>query len=190
MVQKSNSHWSTLLPPSEMSFCFITMFWRLCIITMFWILCIILFSEELIVRSMDSVCWPMYISHFPGRRQLPNLINAGKFNSKWSVCWSVYVDCTSPFHQFELLVALASAWSLTWYQSLRSRVQVLAFAIYYKIVVTPRCRCTRPLVSTSESLHVVTCPSHVSGDVEVYMWIVLALSISSDFWLCWLVHEA
>jgi hypothetical protein len=28
-------------------------------------------------------------------------------------CWSVYVDCTSPFHQFGLLVALASAWSLT-----------------------------------------------------------------------------
>jgi hypothetical protein len=24
----------------------------------------------------------------------------------------------------------------------------------------------------------------------VYKWIVLALSISSDFWLCWLVHEA
>jgi hypothetical protein len=26
--------------------------------------------------------------------------------------------------------------------------------------------------------------------VEVYKWIVLALSISSDFWLRWLVHEA
>jgi hypothetical protein len=25
--------------------------------------------------------------------------------------------------------------------------------------------------------------------VEVYKWIVLALSISSDFWLRWLVHE-
>jgi hypothetical protein len=29
-----------------------------------------------------------------------------------------------------------------------------------------------------------------SGAVEVYNWIVLALSISSDFWLCLLVHEA
>jgi hypothetical protein len=27
-------------------------------------------------------------------------------------------------------------------------------------------------------------------DVEVYKWIVLALFISSDFWLRWLVHEA
>jgi hypothetical protein len=26
--------------------------------------------------------------------------------------------------------------------------------------------------------------------VEVYKWIVLALSISSDFWVRWLVHEA
>jgi hypothetical protein len=26
--------------------------------------------------------------------------------------------------------------------------------------------------------------------IEVYKWIVLALSISSDFWLRWLVHEA
>jgi hypothetical protein len=26
--------------------------------------------------------------------------------------------------------------------------------------------------------------------VEVYKWIVLVLSISSDFWLRWLVHEA
>jgi hypothetical protein len=25
---------------------------------------------------------------------------------------------------------------------------------------------------------------------EVYKWTVLALSISSDFWLRWLVHEA
>jgi hypothetical protein len=25
---------------------------------------------------------------------------------------------------------------------------------------------------------------------EVYKWIVLAISISSDFWLRWLVHEA
>jgi hypothetical protein len=25
--------------------------------------------------------------------------------------------------------------------------------------------------------------------VEVYKWIVLVLSISSDFWLRWLVHE-
>jgi hypothetical protein len=33
-------------------------------------------------------------------------------------------------------------------------------------------------------------PSHVSGDVEVYKWIVQALSISSDFWLRWLVYEA
>jgi hypothetical protein len=45
-------------------------------------------------------------------------------------------------------------------------------------------------VPTSESLHVVTCLSHVSGGVEVYMWIVLAISISSDFWLRWLVYEA
>jgi hypothetical protein len=28
------------------------------------------------------------------------------------------------------------------------------------------------------------------GVVEVYKWIVLAISISSDFWLRWLVHEA
>jgi hypothetical protein len=28
-------------------------------------------------------------------------------------CWSVLVDCISPFHKFGLLVALASAWSLT-----------------------------------------------------------------------------
>ena len=32
--------------------------------------------------------------------------------------------------------------------------------------------------------------SHVRGGVEVYTWIVLALSISLDFWLLWLVHEA
>jgi hypothetical protein len=30
----------------------------------------------------------------------------------------------------------------------------------------------------------------VSGGIEVYKWIVLAISISSDFWLRWLVHEA
>jgi hypothetical protein len=30
----------------------------------------------------------------------------------------------------------------------------------------------------------------MSGGVEVYKWIVLALSISSDFWLRCLVHEA
>jgi hypothetical protein len=26
--------------------------------------------------------------------------------------------------------------------------------------------------------------------VEVYKWTVLSIFISSDFWLCWLVHEA
>jgi hypothetical protein len=30
----------------------------------------------------------------------------------------------------------------------------------------------------------------VSGGVEVYKWIILALFISLDFWLRWLVHEA
>jgi hypothetical protein len=62
---------------------------------------------------------------------------------------------------------------------------VLVYRITYDI--RPR---IRPLVPIFESLHVVTCPSHVSGGVEVYMWIVLTLSISSDFWLRWLVHEA
>jgi hypothetical protein len=33
-----------------------------------------------------------------------------------------------PFHQFGFLVALASAWSLTWYQSAGSQVRVLVFA--------------------------------------------------------------
>jgi hypothetical protein len=47
------------------------------------------------------------------------------------------VDCTNPFHQFGLLVALASAWSLTWYQSPGSQVRVLVFAIYCKIAVAP-----------------------------------------------------
>jgi hypothetical protein len=44
---------------------------------------------------------------------------------------------------------------------------VLVYMITYDIGP-----CTRPLVPTSESLHVMTCPSHVSGGVEVYMWIV------------------
>jgi hypothetical protein len=78
-------------------------------------------------------------------------------------------------HQFGLLVALASAWSLTWYHNLRSRVRVLDFAIYPKIVIAPSVSMyrpleryiwvtgprTRPLEPTSESLHVLTClPRH------------------------------
>jgi hypothetical protein len=46
-------------------------------------------------------------------------------------------ELSSPFHQFRLLVALASAWSLTWYQSPGSRVRILVFAIYYKNCCCP-----------------------------------------------------
>jgi hypothetical protein len=45
---------------------------------------------------------------------------------------------TGPPSQFGLLVALASAWSLTWYQSPGSRVWVLVFAIYCKNCCCPR----------------------------------------------------
>jgi hypothetical protein len=53
-------------------------------------------------------------------------------------CWSISV-LPSLFHQIGLLVALARAYSSTWYQSPGSRVQVLVFAIYCKIVVAPLC---------------------------------------------------
>ena len=87
---------------------------------------------------------------------------------------------------------------MTWYHSLRSRVRVLAFAIYPKIVVDPSMSTYRPLESyvsfaRRRSLPVARADfslSHVIGGVEVYKWIALALSISSDFWLRWLVHEA
>jgi hypothetical protein len=52
--------------------------------------------------------------------------------------------------------------------------------------------CRRLLVPTSKSnTHVdLSSSSHVSVHVEVYKWIIQALSTSSDFLLCWLVHEA
>jgi hypothetical protein len=89
----------------------------------------------------------------------------------------------SPFHQFRFLVALASAWSLTWYQTPGSRVRVLVFAIIVKLLLPPfvsTCWLSLLLfVSTcwfSPLLSVSTCwlsllPSHVSGGVEVYKWI-------------------
>jgi hypothetical protein len=93
-------------------------------------------------------------------------------------------ELPSPFHQFRLLIALASAWSLTWYQSPGSWVRVLVFAIYSKIAVAPPLVSTcwlslLPFVSTcwfSLLLSVSTCwlsllSSHVSGGVEVYKWI-------------------
>jgi hypothetical protein len=80
----------------------------------------------------------------------------------------------------------------------------MAFTIYPKIVVTPRCPCIGLLhISESPDTYKASCaylrvsthvdlssPSNVSGGVEVYKLIVLAVSISSDFWLRWLVHEA
>jgi hypothetical protein len=33
-------------------------------------------------------------------------------------------------------------------------------------------------------------PKTLDSHVKVYKWIVLSLSISSDFWLRWLMHEA
>jgi hypothetical protein len=47
-----------------------------------------------------------------------------------------------------------------------------------------------PVLPTSPSSPVVSLFFHSGITVEVYKWIVLALSISSDFWLRWLVHEA
>jgi hypothetical protein len=102
------------------------------------------------------------------------------------------VDCTSPFYKFRLLVALASAWSLTWYQSPEFWVRVLVFAIYCKKLLLPpfvfTCWLSLLLfVSTcwlSLLLSVSTCwlsllSSHMNEGVEVYKWIILALSISS-----------
>jgi hypothetical protein len=65
-------------------------------------------------------------------------------------------ELPSPFHQFGLLVALASAWSLTWYQSPRSRVRVLVFVIYCKIAVAPLC------------VHVLTFSSPVCVHVLIF----------------------
>jgi hypothetical protein len=53
---------------------------------------------------------------------------------------------SSPFHQLGLLVQVASAGSLIWYQSPWSRVQILAFTIYSKV---PAASChARPLAAS------------------------------------------
>jgi hypothetical protein len=81
--------------------------------------------------------------------------------SKWTseehncrfISVKVYIsELPSPFHQFGLLVALASAWSLTWYQSPGSRVRVLVFAIYCK-----NC-CYPPLCPRVDFLFSRLCP--------------------------------
>jgi hypothetical protein len=113
-------------------------------------------------------------------------------------------ELPSPFHQFGLLVALASAWSLTWYQSPGSRVWVLVFAIYCKIAVAPLC-VHMLTFSSSDYVHVLTFSSPVwfhvltfSSPLIRHTWVGVLMCISelpspfisSDFWLRWLVHEA
>jgi hypothetical protein len=78
-------------------------------------------------------------------------------------------ELSSPFYQFGLLVVLASAWSLTWYQSPGSRVRVLVFAIYCKIAVAPLC------------VHVLTFFSHVCVHVLTFS------SPVTREWGCWSV---
>jgi hypothetical protein len=74
----------------------------------------------------------------------------------WCSVLKCISELPSPFHQFRLLVALASAWSLTWYQSPGYRVWVLVFVIYCKIAVAPRC------------VHVLTFSSPVCVHVLIF----------------------
>lgn len=109
----------------------------------------------------------------------------------WEGVSRVYVDCTSHFHQFGLLVALTSAWSLIWYQSPWSWVRNIAFTIYPKLL--PPLWSRIGLLSHAFETHALSlcsactsCPltprvTHATG-VEVYMWIVLDFFINSDFW--------
>jgi hypothetical protein len=111
-------------------------------------------------------------------------------------------ELPSHFHKFGLLVALASAWSLTWFQSPGSRVRVLVLEFYCKIVVAPlRVHvltfsspvCVHVLIFSSlVCVHVLTFSFPVTREWECWNIYVncLALSISSDSWLRWLVHEA
>jgi hypothetical protein len=103
-------------------------------------------------------------------------------------------ELPSPFHQFGLLVALASAWSLTWYQSPGSRVRVLVFAIYYKNCCCPPL-CPRinflfsRLCSRVDFLFYCLCPRvdflfsrHTwVGVLKCISGLYLAIFISSDF---------
>lgn len=86
-----------------------------------------------------------------------------------SVGWSSRF--MSPFHQIGLSVVLASAWSLTWYQSQKSQVRVLAFTQFIlKIVVTPFVHVLASWAAPL-SLHLLTClPRYVRGG-GVYKWI-------------------
>jgi hypothetical protein len=89
-------------------------------------------------------------------------------------------ELPSSFHQFALLVALASAWNLTWYQSPGSRVRVLVFTIYWKITVAPLC------------VHVLTFSSPVCVHVLIFSSPVCVhvLTFSSPVireWGCWSV---
>jgi hypothetical protein len=59
-----------------------------------------------------------------------------------------------------------------------------------KLLLPPWCPCIG-LLSHTEFLHMLTSlPVTRVGGVRVYTWIALALPISLDFWLRWLVHEA
>jgi hypothetical protein len=78
------------------------------------------------------------------------------------------------------LVALASAWSLTWYQSLKFWVWVWLLQFICKIIVTPRCQCI--------GLHMTS--DHVQGllclPLSLYTcWLVILVTRE---WGCWSIQ--
>jgi hypothetical protein len=86
-------------------------------------------------------------------------------------------ELPSPFYQFGLLVALASAWSLTWYQSSGSRVRVLVFAIYCKNYGCPRlCPCVDFLFSRHTWVGVLKCISELPSPFHQFGLLVALAS--------------
>jgi hypothetical protein len=115
------------------------------------------------------------------------------------ICWASWVcpvslfcamlllmcisELPSPFHQFGLLVALVSAWSLTWYQSPGSRVRVLVFAIYYKnCCCPPLC----PRVDFSRDRRRQFAPASISPVPVLAAASLLPWFVTRE-WGCWCV---
>jgi hypothetical protein len=100
------------------------------------------------------------------------------------------MNCLTFFHQFGLLVVLASAWSWIWYQSPEFWVRVPAFAIYansYVYSVYDYSYCVLFFFRSVDLLF--SSSSHTWGGVLICTSELSSLSISSNFWLHWLQKQ-
>jgi hypothetical protein len=151
---------------------------------LFWSLCFIFLLGYWCFKEEEEGRW-CFVWFFPAGRYwlLLYLIYLSVYIIYVSVLF-LLLKCISElpslFHQFRFLVALASAWSLTWYQSPGSWVWVPVFAIYCKIVVAPLC------------VHVLTFSSPVCVNVLIFsspvcVHMLIFSSPVTREWRCWSV---